>query len=374
MNSNIDGRTLLSPVFINYNFTYILNNILFPHPKSTWMEQIEIIQTKHNISIESYDTAIRTLKSYSYYTLVNGYQMVLETYPNSEIFIEGITIEQLGRIQSIESNISALLLHQIIVVEKYFKTLFQYQITLAFGEKHNEYLNPRKYSTTAKEDRLNIIKKLKLTVNSDKRVSSSLKKYRKEGNVPPWILVNDITFGRFREWYAISPFEVKKGLMEELNINMTKSSKENEFYQEIEFFSISMKYLLDFRNGLAHGDIINKIYPRVDNNINHLNKFYGPNVISDSEYNNGLGRKDIYGLLLILGIFLPSQEIVIFRELLESYLQLLEKEFLPLSDSRTRRILGGLPSNIMDKLNLIFGKQNYKFSSNEFEEDFDGAH
>ncbi|WP_288846632.1 Abi family protein [uncultured Fructobacillus sp.] len=352
MNYNIILSTQAK--FIPLYFIYPVQQQLVSRQSTTWKQQIYILQNKHNISIESNESAINTLKLYSYYTLVNGYQRALEKEPGREIFIDGITIEQLGRIQSIESNISALLLHQIIVIEKHLKTVFQYQIATDLGKNEQQYLWPKNYLSTKQTDRFEVIKKLKKTADTDKRVSHSLKKYRTEGNVPPWILVNDITFGQFREWYSISPIRIKIRLIKEIGLQLSDYPENDSYEKELEFLALSLKFLLDYRNGLAHGDVLNKIIPRVDNHIDHLNKLYKNDIINRQEFINGIGKKDLYGLILLLGAFLPPNETKIFYELFESYIELIENEFFPITDARTRRLLGGLPSNISTRLRKIY--------------------
>ncbi|MDF7637450.1 Abi family protein [Leuconostocaceae bacterium ESL0958] len=88
------------------------------HPFENWNEQLRILNEKHNILIESKQTAIQVLQDYSYYTLVNGYQNALEKEPGTELFIDGISIETLGLIHLVETRLSSELLHAIITIEK----------------------------------------------------------------------------------------------------------------------------------------------------------------------------------------------------------------------------------------------------------------
>lgn len=317
------------------------------HPLKTWQEQVELLNSRHNIAVTSDISAQEVIKNYSYYTLVNGYQRALEKESDSEIFIDGINIETLGSIQLIESHISSDLLHHILTIEKKIKTIFQYEISEEFGELQNNYLNYTNYSTRERYDRKSTIKKVENVANNDHKVSKSLKKYRKEGNVPPWILVNDLTFGQLNRWYMVSPNKVRKNVVSEFILTSDMQEK------SMESFELILQLLLDFRNGLAHGDVISKISSRAKIHYWIWKNFYGENVINIIEYEeNNLGKSDLYALFLILGIFLSKVEKAILLSSLKGYLQTLD-DILPINEAPMRRLLGGLPSNFIDRITII---------------------
>lgn len=314
----------------------------------TWHEQITKLKTDHNIESINEDSATFALKNYSYYTLVNGYQRALEKELDSELFLDGVSIEQLGQIQLIESHIASDLLHAIIVIEKKIKTIFQYEISQNISTYQREYLDPQNYVSRGTADRESVLNNIKGVANIRTNVSKSLIKHRKNGNVPPWILVNDITLGQLNYWYDIAPEIVKKCVVSEFNFNFEKNNR------NLEFFKMSLDFLLDFRNGLAHGDVINKIKPFTKIHRWAWQKFYDSSILTRKEYGRQeLGQNDLYALILILGIFLPPAEGVILRGRLITYLTALDT-FFPLSEAPMRRLLGGIPSNILSRLNNVY--------------------
>lgn len=315
----------------------------------TWDEQITKLKTDHNITSVTAESATFALKNYSYYTLVNGYQRALEKESNTELFLDGTSIEQLGQIQLIESHIASDLLHAIIVIEKKIKTIFQYEISRNIGTNQSDYLNSQNYVSRGRSDRESVLNNIREVANLKHNVSKSLIKHRENGNVPPWILINDVTLGQFIHWYDISPEIVKKSVVAEFNFNFENDDR------NLEFFKMSLMFLLDFRNGLAHGDVINKIKPFTKIHWWVWKKFYDFTVLTHEEYGQqNLGQNDLYALILILGIFLPTSEGVILRNSLITYLTTLNDNFMPLSEAPMRRLLGGIPSNVLLRLYTIY--------------------
>ena len=328
------------------------------HDFKTFNQLVEKARQDHNIQSNDSLTSIAFLKEHSYYTLVNGYQRALESKEKSEFFKDGFTIEQLGFIQINETLLSSNLLWLIISVEKHFKTLLQNQISEKIGIGQNDYLIAKPYSGNDFAEKNQVINKLKTVATGlyrgregqpvyTEHVSNSLLKYRKEGNVPPWILVNDLTLGEAMRWFNILPSEFKKSIVSEFNINIS------DYEIAIEFFPMAMDLIRQYRNGLAHGDIINKIRSTTELHIDHLEMLF-PNtsIISRPEYtNNNIGRSDLYALLLSLVVLSSKTHIWLFKNDFLNRLEIMEN-VLKSDSSSIRRILN-VPDNLAFRINLL---------------------
>ncbi|MBJ7631638.1 Abi family protein [Weissella confusa] len=338
-----------------------------PRPFVPLNEQLRIIRERHNISTNEENPLVDelTLLNYSYYTLINGYQRALEKSPNSEQFIDGISLNLLSSINFIETEISSSLLHSILIVEKMFKTSLQYEVSYSFGEKQQDYLNPSNYRKKkygkSRIEVINFLLKLATgyihgeTDNPRKRVvdeyvSKSTKEYRKTGNVPPWILVNELTFSQVLYWYEILPTESKERVIKSFALSRFFANNADQ----LEFFKQSMMLIRDFRNGLAHGDVLNKISPRVDTNLGKLNTVFKGNeaIITNSEYNAGIGKHDLYALIMTLSIMLnysPARIILVMN--LKRFFSELDN-LMRINEAPMRRLLG-IPQNIFDRMDAI---------------------
>lgn len=325
---------------------------------NTFEQLVDRAETNHNITSYDVVTATTLLKEHSYYTLVNGYQRALESETNSELFKSGFSIEKLGILQINESLLSSNLLWLIFSVEKHFKTLLQNQVSEVIGVDQNIYLMPKKYSGNNFSEKNKVINHLKTIATGYSRgihdkpvhhenVSPSLLKYRKEGNVPPWILVNDLNLGESLRWFKILSPVQKRSIVADFNINLGGEE------DSIEFFSMSLDLIRQYRNGLAHGDIINKIHSTTDLNIEHLEKLF-PNksIISRPEYvNNKIGRSDLYGLLLSLVALSSELHLLLFKADFLNRISTIQS-LLGTDSASFRRVLN-VPDNLVSRLNLL---------------------
>jgi|GEM_PF-6175558 len=311
-------------------------------------ELVDIADKKHNIHHESSTSeAADILKIHPYYSLVNGYQRALETEENSEKFRDNLSLEYLAQIHTYETILSSNLLRTLLSFETNIKNILQDIISKEFGICEDDYLNTSLYrNNNSNPNRTKVTERLTNIARYKSKVTRSLLKYRENGNVPPWILVNDLTFGELKNWYQILPVELKKVLLNEFNyFNMP----EDMF---LEFFRISLDILNDFRNGLAHGDILNKIIIRDSVHYHHLSHAFSSSVISQQEFNvQHVGKNDLYGAVLILFMLAPTN----YKQLMHVQLKndlILFDSLIKLDSSQARRLLG-IPDNILDRLDKI---------------------
>lgn len=304
---------------------------------------------EHNVSSSTNDLSLsrQILISDSYYSLINGYQRALEKNDNSEIFKDGITLQQLDLLYFLENNLSATLFQNILFIEKRFKTAMQYVISKHLGTLADEeylYFNPKYYVRDG--NTYSTLKKLRNTssgfyntfdtttqrwIRGDRiprnrdHVSKGLKEHRITGNVPPWVLVNDLTFGMILNWYK----SLKNNLQIEIiflafpNINFITSSGNKDFDSNLSFANSALTIMKDFRNSIAHGDLLNKINFSISLSWNHLRRLLNlSGVLTCNEFNSGIGKKDIFSIYLLIIILsderqktllFPNTKVILFQ-------------------------------------------------------------
>lgn len=310
-------------------------------------ELVNIAESKHNIGhFNDIQNAANILKDHPYYTLVNGYQRALEETDHPEYFRDGISLELLEKIHTYESILASNTLKVLIAFETKLKNIVQDTVSRQFGILENDYLDVSKYQNRSFRSRSRLISTFNSIAKEKDNVNHSTKKYREDGNVPPWILVNELSFGQVRNWYKILPSQMKEEVIDEFNyFNMPSQ-------QFLEFFSIALSILNDLRNGIAHGDVLNKIIISQSVQYFHLNFAFNTNVISEQEFNiQGIGKKDFFGSVLLLFMLAPA----VYREILyidlKSTLELFSTE-INLDSSQIRRLLG-IPDRILSRLDTI---------------------
>lgn len=339
---------------------------------------IKIAHENHNIEIDIdifNDPKNNVLLSDSYYSLINGYQRALEIAPpGSERFQPGISLQELDSLFFLESNLSSSIFQTIISIEKRFKTTLQYVISKHMGVLDvSEYLNwnEKFYLSQHHNDVVPIIKKLSQLATGyyyndnliqgspipEKKddVSESLKSHRAVGNVPPWILVNDLTFGDSIRWYqSLQPFLKQEVIYLAFpNINF-QNGTEHRFSNRmnLEFVKISLKLLRHFRNGIAHGDLINKIEisPSFELHWGHISKLIDLNqIMTRREFDLGVGKNDLLSLYIVIYIMSDYRQFFLLKTQTVSILEMLNTIFNSVDISYVRRTLS-MPSKFSERI------------------------
>lgn len=312
----------------------------------SWYEQVQELNKEYNIHIESKKTAIHTLKKYSYETLVDGYKDAFSANNHSNKFLQGITIETLGVIQMLENRLSSELMQALLSIERNMKSLFQYELAKCFGVQQEDYLSLDHYNCQTYEQRHNLTRLFKKS-RQKKHVSKTLQEHRANGNVPPWVLINEITFGQFQHWFMVSPVHIQQALVEDFQFSLESKALELDFFQQ------SLRLLLDFRNGLAHGELVGRLRANKNLPLHFLQSFYTDNLIDYKRYQKGQAKSnDLFTLFLLLGIFLKQSERQIFKDQLLNLLKIFDS-LIPLNTQPMRQLLGNVPNELLARLDKI---------------------
>ena len=332
---------------------------LYDKPFKTYDEQIEIMESR-NIIINNHDFAKKVLSGLSYYTIVNGYKNTFLSVPNKDIFTKGTTFENLYTLHIIDTNLNSVILKNILFLERYLKTRISYLVSQKYGvytDKNDlsntnpqDYLYRGYYSNSSK-GRNNILKSIKKSLCSE-HINPSVAHYANSKNhVPAWILVSTISFGLTIKWYNILKAADKTELCLQFIFSSILSIEEQK-----EFLNKSLNLLREFRNKIAHGNRTFNVY-----NLPVLPKKALINlsyqIITNEEYNTGLGKNDIFAVIIICFILINDRYILtnFFNDL--QYI-LKPYEHITMNGKSIFRIFN-LPENIFKRLyNLLY----YRFS------------
>lgn len=289
--------------------------IIYDKPFKTYAEQIEVIKRK-NIIVANKDFAKSILSTISYHTLMNGYKNSLLNEKDSERFIDGIDFETLYTIHLLDTNLNSLLFKNILYVERSFKTKLSYTIAEKFGvtsdftssemsRSQNDYLSIHHYSNSTHK-RYNTLVHLKESVLNCKNHQKILYHYKKNKNhIPPWILVTNLTLGEVQTWYSILKGPEKTAICEQIIPYCSCDIEEKK-----EFLTSSLELLRCYRNNSAHGNrTFNKdLDPGIPKNATL--KILPSNVLSEREYLKGIGRRDLFSIILIINILIQDPYIL----------------------------------------------------------------
>lgn len=256
-------------------------------------EQVELLKDK-GLIINDKEYVKEVLLRENYFFL-NGYRHVFFASKNNRKFIKGTTFEELYSLFLFDRKIRNILFRNILIIENNLKSIFAYQLSLKYGYKEKDYLNPKNFTRDPiKSKQVNdLLNKMKRQVRiNTKQHTATMHYLNNYGYIPLWVLVKVLSFGIVCEMFSILKNDDKLGIAYIYNID---SSQLEEY----------LPILANYRNVCAHEDILyeNRTQRIIENTMYHV--ILGiPKM--DGEYI--YGKNDLFSLLIILRQLLKNNE------------------------------------------------------------------
>ncbi|WP_025024851.1 Abi family protein [Companilactobacillus nodensis] len=273
----------------------------------TYGSLIKNLRSK-NMIIENETDAINLLKENGYYTLINRYKGDFYI-SNKSLFERDTSINDLYKYKLIETDFRNILFKYTIIFEQKLKESISYTLSKDIGIRTSDYLNPYNYRNKNKAKQITgFINKKIIDCHDD-----PVKYYKNHYNdIPPWVLVNNITLGQTRMLFSMFKFDQSDYVAQQL-ISPNKeifSNNRNEREELIEFTRNIISIISDFRNTLAHGRRMVHFNSKTKLKYKSLKLFITPNVITKNEfYTDKLCTNDPFAFLVVLSITMKSTQL-----------------------------------------------------------------
>ena len=312
-------------------------------PFKTIDEQINILKSERNLTINNVEAAKDALQRYGYYEIINGYKTPFLNDPNDDDkgYKESASFEHIFDLYKLDRDIRKDLLQSLEYFEQTFKQSLAYSVAKIISDDQSRYTARSHYNTgktyhrrhRVYNDRDRLLKRFNKLINSDKQ---PFKHYRQDHhNIPPWIMIKGLTFGEAIYWYRLSKPEIRFNVISKLlGIDPTLLRASNSNLKISQMIGDLLGLYLSYRNLTAHGG---RVY-------NHRSQMYKlrwlpliyPRVITASrpEFNQGKYRSSLGVVMRSLKIFdnpEPFNNLEIWLQIhLKNYLKQYEgdKEFL----------------------------------------------
>lgn len=208
----------------------------------TYNEQIDLLRSK-GLTIYDEDFALTKLKDISYFALINGYKEIFKNNKNS-YYIAQASFEDIVKLFNFDEELRSLLLRYILKIERKMKSFISYY----FSQKYpncKDYLEETNYNYSVIKNR-NDIKKLigELETSLSSKKYSYIRHYHvnHNGDIPLWVLVNSLSFGKISHFYALS----QQGIQQQISNEFSKISNAE--------LGNMLSVLALFRNVCAHNE------------------------------------------------------------------------------------------------------------------------
>lgn len=326
------------------------NKFIPDKPFFTFEQQLENLSSK-NIVYTNKSTALKILKTVSYYTVVNGCK---SAFTKTQSFPNPVEIEELYSLHIISSVLCSIYLQNILHIECTFKTMLSYVVSKNFGVEAD--LNAD-YSPTSSGylSTSHYLKKRGIRDSTLKRIwdyakkhpsSSTIHYMNTKNHVPPWILCNNISLGSSINWYSILPEYAKNEIIDDF-------FAEYPFAQEArkELFIISLDLLREFRNCFAHNARVIGVTSKRELSAPYVDKLTD-GLITNRMFSKGFGRNDITALTIAICCLLNEK--YLYQTFQASLSQLLSTYSQILICGKTILEIFHMPENIFDIVQTIY--------------------
>lgn len=162
----------------------------------TYQQQMEKLRSS-GLTIEDEGACCRVLADIGYFPVVNGYQSFFRD-PSTRVYREGATFGDILALYEFDVELREIMLDALLKVEVKIRSALAYEFCAAYGESQSMYLDARCYAASKGAKRVlpKLLNMLDYIANKDTGHEYLVYYRRAYKNVPLWVAVNVMTFGR----------------------------------------------------------------------------------------------------------------------------------------------------------------------------------
>lgn len=207
----------------------------------TYDEQIQLLKKK-NLIIDDVNHAKHILKNASYFALINGYKKPFKS--DNGNYKENTRFEDIENLYEFDENLRVCMFKYLLLIERKIKSSISYHFSHEYRCADN-YFNVNNYNYVGSHNIQEINKLVSILKNvyngTEHSYINHYKSYHK-GEVPLWVLINAMSFGRVSKMYSFLKIGVQQKVCNDFNI------------RSIEDMRNMLNMVTLFRNVCAHNE------------------------------------------------------------------------------------------------------------------------
>lgn len=234
-----------------------------PQKRKVYLTYNQQVQTLSRRNLEFHDTenAEYVLQNISYYRLANAYKEYFISQKSVETNKDDYNhhyFEELVKVHDFDKQIGAILFKYILRIENTLRSVLAYSISGIIGYEQKDYLNVYNYNegkkyynpaanrcVSERETTFGFIDNAR-----NNRHSKPIQHYiAREGNIPPWIIMFELDFGKVIFWYKLCKEDIHTAILE--RVLSTDNCPGLESRKSL--FMNSLELCSHYRNAIAHG-------------------------------------------------------------------------------------------------------------------------
>lgn len=267
----------------------------------TSKQQVELLCSR-GLKFEDKKIAEKIFEKINYYNLINPYGKPFLSKKNK--YIEEAIFDQIYNFYKFDKNLSSLFLSYILHIESSFKTAISHTVSSKGenGHKEESYLNISIFSEKSKnnkekseqelENDQKLLDDLKYTIDNSNKlyIKHNRNKY---GNVPFWVLCNEMDFGQTIYYYEKLPEKDRN------KVSLKMRDGNIEVKLSLTQFKSALYMLKDLRNLIAHNEVFYWFKP--------TNGYGQPRWYGFNKYKGVINQKgSIASIILIFNMYLST--------------------------------------------------------------------
>ena len=300
-------------------------------------EQLNIFKNK-GLIINDEEYAKNVLLKENYF-FINGYRLIFMTKGKDKKFINNATFDDLYCMFKFDREFRNILFKNLLIIENNIKSIISYKLSVKYGYKEKNYLNPSNFTSDRKDQRrvLDVLNKMnrQIRVNA-KNHTATLHYINNYGYIPLWVLVKVLSFGLINELFGILKTEDRQDIANIYNVS-------------VDDLEVYLSLLANYRNLCAHEDIVfdHKTQRYISSTI-YQEKL---NIQKDEFGDYIKGRNDIFALIIILKQMLDNDK---FNQMMNEINVKLQDFSWQVKSIDIEKLYDymGFPSNYMDIIDM----------------------
>lgn len=312
-----------------------MSNRILDKPFMPIDKQISQLKNDRGLLFQSEELAKKYLIRYGYYEIINGYKehFMVDEKNDNKGFKDGVTFEHIFSLFNLDTQLRKEVMACLELFEANLRQVLSYTVAEKISDNQDIYLKRYNYNVGKKlydkktgKSYYPIDKLLKKLNETTKSKNEPFKHYRDEhNNIPPWIIVKDISFGNLIWWFKLLKRKEKNLIISRMT-NLPLEFINNDMSKMI---GSILDVYLNYRNTAAHGGIIynhksskHKL-PYIEILDNYLN-------VNKAMYRQGYGQSKFGTLLKTLYLFENKEPYIQLRDgvksILNEYLKLFPED------------------------------------------------
>jgi len=294
-------------------------------PFLTYQQQLDKLENEKGLLIPDRNIAEQYLKRIGYFALIGGYKKPFKNSTTRK-YKDNTTFNEIVALYRFDENMRELFLKYMLRIERHIRTLLSYAFVKKFGENQTAYLDANNYNVTHKNSRRinKLIGEITTILQSNDYPYINYQRTQ-YGNVPLWVLVNVLSFGKLSMMYQF--------LLQAQQIEISKNFDHINERELQQFLSVLTK----FRNVCAHNE---RLYSYKTKNSIPDKLLHAKLGIPQRGTEYAAGKNDLFAVVIIFRYLLSLEEFKAFKSLLDKYIKSFLKETTHITEADLLHIMG----------------------------------